>query len=79
MLCERQKVFFWGAYTRGGGGLIFGWAYIRVEKRVTNLGALYSEELIHGEGGTYLRNFTVYFAENTKVHENCKIKNLLRD
>ena len=57
MLSERQKVFFWGAYTRGGGGLIFGWAYIRVEKRVTNLGALYSEELIHGEGGDLFTEF----------------------
>ena len=32
-----------GAYIRG--------AYIRVEKRVTNLGRLYSRELIHGRGG----------------------------
>ena len=32
-----------GAYTRKGGG-----DYIRVEKRVTNLGGLYSGELIHG-------------------------------
>ena len=41
-----------GAYTRGG-------AYILVEKRVTNLGGLYSGELIHGGEGGYLRNFTV--------------------
>ena len=41
-------------------------AYIRVEKRVTNLGGLYSRELIHGGGGAYLRNFTVlrYSKEN---------------
>ena len=38
-----------GAYTRG--------AYIGVEKRATNLGGLYSGELVHG--GAYLRNFTV--------------------
>ena len=37
---------------------VYKWgAYIRVEKRVTNLGGLYSRELIHG--GAYLRNFTV--------------------
>ena len=41
------------AYTRG--------AYIRVEKRVTNLGGLHSGELTQGWGwGAYLRNFTVY-------------------
>ena len=34
-----------GTYTRG--------AYIRVEKRVTNLGGLYSGELIHGGGLIY--------------------------
>ena len=43
----------------GGRGLTFGWAYIRVEKCVTNLGGLYSGELIHREGA-YLRNFTVF-------------------
>ena len=32
-------------------------AYIRVEKRATNLGGLYLGELIHG--GAYLWNFTV--------------------
>ena len=41
-----------GAYTRGVG------AYIRVEKCISNLGGLYSEELMQG-GGPYLRNFTV--------------------
>ena len=46
-----------GAYTRGGGGLIFGWAYIRVEKRVTNLGGLYSGELIHWGGGDLCTEF----------------------
>ena len=53
---------------RGRGGYTRGEAYIRVglfrvEKRVTNLGGLYSGELIHGKGGGgggYLRNFTVY-------------------
>ena len=45
-----------GAYTQG--------AYIRVEKRVTNLGGLYSGELIHG--GAYLRNFTV-------LESNCRV------
>ena len=50
-----------GAYTRGGRGLIFGWAYIWVEKQVTNLGGLYSGELIHR--GAYLRNFTVINVE----------------
>ena len=41
---------------QGGGG---GGAYIREEKHVSNLGGLYSGELIHGRGA-YLRNFTVY-------------------
>ena len=50
----------WGAYTLGwGGGLIFGWAYIWVEKCVTSLGGLYSGELIHE--GAYLRSFTVSY------------------
>ena len=40
-LTTREK---WGV-TRGGGG------YIRVEKRVTNFGGLYSAEFIHGGGG----------------------------
>ena len=31
--------------------LIFGRAYIRLEKRFTNLGGLYLGELIHGGGG----------------------------
>ena len=39
-----------GAYTRGG-------AYILVEKRVTNLGGLYSGELIHGGGGGLFTEF----------------------
>ena len=40
------KAFFGGLIhgARGGG-------YIRVEKRVTNLGGLYSGELIQGGGG----------------------------
>ena len=44
-----------GAYTRGGGGggLIFGRAYIGVEKRVTNLGGLYLGEFIHGGRGLF--------------------------
>ena len=44
-----------GAYTRAVG------AYIRMEKCITNLGGLYSEELMQGGGGVgaYLRNFTV--------------------
>ena len=37
---------------------MFEWAYIWVEKRVTNLEDLYSGELIHG-WGAYLQNFTV--------------------
>ena len=45
-----------GLYRRG---IIFGWAYIRVEKRVTNLGGLYSGELIHGGGGGGL--FTEFY------------------
>ena len=79
MLCERQKVFFWGAYTRGkgdlySGGLIFEW------KNALLIWAPYIRKSLYtGGGGAYLLNFTVYFAENTKVHENCKIKNLLRD
>ena len=71
MLSERQKVFFWGAYTRGGGGLIFGWAYIRVEKRVTNLGALYSEGLIHGEGGGLIYGILRYILR--KIPKSTKI------
>ena len=38
-----------GTYTRG--------AYIRVEKRVTNLGGLYSGELIHWGGGGLFTEF----------------------
>ena len=44
-LTTRQR----GAYTRG--------PYIRVEKCVTNLGCLYSGELIHGGGGGLLTEF----------------------
>ena len=47
----------------GGGGGCEGGAYIRVEKRVTNLGGLYSVEFMH-RGRAYLRNFTVYKATN---------------
>ena len=49
-LTTREK---WGLYTGGGGAggeAIFGWACIRVEKRVTNFGGLYSGEFIHGGG-----------------------------
>ena len=54
--------------------LIFTRAYIRLEKRFTNLGGLYLGELIHGGGGAggYLRNFTVCvlknFANSTENH-----------
>ena len=41
LLTTRER----GAYTRG--------AYIRVEKRVTNLGGLYLGDLIHGGGLIY--------------------------
>ena len=36
-----------GAYTRGVG------AYIRVEKCISNLGGLYSEELMQGGGALF--------------------------
>ena len=40
---------------------MFGWAYIRVEKHITNLGGLYLGKLKHGGvGGAYLRNFMVF-------------------
>ena len=53
---ERGAYTGWGERGWGVGRLIFGWAYIQVEKRVTNLGDLYSGELING--GSYLWNFT---------------------
>ena len=40
-----------GAYTRGVG------AYIRVEKCISNLGGLYSEELMQGGGGGLFTEF----------------------
>ena len=51
-----------GAYKPGGG------AYIRVEKRVTNLRGLYSGELIHWGGLIYriLRYLTV---SDTRYHK----------
>ena len=57
----------------GGGGLIFGGAYIRVEKRVANLGGLYSGELIHGGGGLFTEFYgiTLRFTEqNVKSFTN---------
>ena len=52
-----SKVDLFRAYTRGGRGE----AYIRVEKRVTNLEGLYSGELIHGgRGGLFTEFYGIY-------------------
>ena len=48
-LSETSSLFFGGAYSRGGeGGRV---VHTRKENCVTNLGASYSGELIHGGGG----------------------------
>ena len=62
-LTKRER----GTYTRGG--LKFGWAYIQVEKRVTNLGALYSGELIHWVG-----LFTEFYCSHLKFGKTKKAK-----
>ena len=63
-----------GAYTRrrergGVGGLIFGWAYIQVEKRVTNLGDLYSGELIHRGSYEILRKLYYWTLVSTFIFQ----------
>ena len=62
LLTTRER----GAYTRG--------AYIRVEKRVTNLGGLYLGDLIHGGGGLFTELYGMKLFKNEKAHKHSTLK-----